>query len=120
LAHPGELLGLAAGFLLASDWLGIWIVFALACVLTAARQSSRTGSAAVLCGLVGALLAGYLSISFVTALPAAAHPQGSFFRLLCQLTPLALLALASALPERAAPVPLRPRPQAIERDGGQA
>jgi hypothetical protein len=97
LGRPGDLLGLAAADLLASDWLGLWAVFALACALTAARRRTWRSPAAILCGLVAGLLAVYLSIYFVTVLPPLPHLAGSFFRLLCQLAPLALLALAFLL-----------------------
>ncbi|HZF12122.1 MAG TPA: hypothetical protein VFE33_25320 [Thermoanaerobaculia bacterium] len=128
LAHPGELLGLAAKDLLAADWLGIWIVFAVVCVLTVTWRRSRRprrGPAAILCGIVAGLLAVYVSIYFVTVLPARPHLEGSFFRLLCPLAPLALLALAAFLGDiasgaaQAAPTPPA-APQEMEGGGGQA
>lgn len=96
--HAGVLLRLAALDLLAPDWLGIWIAFFLACtlcLLAAARRRPRNDTAAVLAGLVGALLAVYVAVYFVTVLPPAEHLQGSFFRILCPLTPVALLAIAA-------------------------
>ncbi len=96
--HAGGLLRLAALDLLAPDWLGIWIAFFLACtlcLLAAARRRPRNDTAAVLAGLVGALLSVYVAVYFVTVLPPAEHLQGSFFRILCPLTPVALLAIAA-------------------------
>ncbi|HXO19681.1 MAG TPA: hypothetical protein VOA87_07120 [Thermoanaerobaculia bacterium] len=92
IAQPGEILHLAATFLLAPDWLGFWIVFAAACVVAAAW---RRGTAAILCGLVVALVGVYVSIYFVTSLPPINHLRGSFFRILCPLMPVGLLAIAA-------------------------
>jgi hypothetical protein len=96
--HAGVLLRLAARDLLAPDWLGIWIAFFLAgtlCLLAAARRRPQNDTAAVLAGLVGVLLSVYVAVYFVTVLPPVEHLQGSFFRILCPLTPVALLAIAA-------------------------
>jgi hypothetical protein len=96
--HFREILGAAAGELLAGDWLGIWIAFFLTvaiCLLARVRRRPGTGTAAVLCGLVGALLAIYVAVYFVTVLPPMEHLRGSFFRILSPLTPLALVAIAA-------------------------
>ncbi|HEV7515363.1 MAG TPA: hypothetical protein VGR07_03605, partial [Thermoanaerobaculia bacterium] len=101
--YTGRILRAAAAELSAADWLGIWIVFFLACiagtawVLAAPRRQPRSGTAEVVGGLVLVLLAAYIAVYFVTVLPPLDHLEGSFFRILCPLTPLALLAVAALL-----------------------
>ncbi len=104
--HFREILGAAAGELLAADWLGIWIVFFLTaalCLVARLRRRPGTGTAAVLCGLVAMLLAVYVAVYFVTVLPPMEHLHGSFFRILSPLTPLALVAVAALLGSAARP-----------------
>lgn len=106
--HFQVILRAAAGELFAADWLGIWIAFFLTaaiCVVSRARRRPGTGTAAVLCGLVGALLAVYVAVYFVTVLPPMEHLRGSFFRILSPLTPLALVAVAALLGSAARPGP---------------
>ncbi|HTQ80865.1 MAG TPA: hypothetical protein VMM92_12775, partial [Thermoanaerobaculia bacterium] len=109
LPHWQEILGNAAEFLLAPDWLGIWIVLGLASGALLARRSLRQGPAALLAGLLLLLLTVYVSVYFVTVLSPMDHLRGSFFRLLGPLTPLALLVIAEvAAGTRAGPPPARP------------
>lgn len=100
--HTSEILRAAAAELFAADWLGIWIVFFLACLFVAFRPERRRGTAAILCGLILALFAVYVAVYFVTVLRPIEHLHSSLFRIAGPLVPPALYAMASLLREEAA------------------
>jgi hypothetical protein len=119
--HFQVILRAAAGELFATDWLGIWIAFFLTaaiCLFARVRRRPGTGTAAVLCGLVGALLAVYVAVYFVTVLPPMEHLHGSFFRILSPLTPLALVAVAALLESVARPGPPSADTRAVRLGAG--
>ena len=101
-AHPAAILRGMAAELAASDWIGFWLAFAIACAWAVRRRDRR---AVALAFVIVAQTGFYLFVYLGTYLEPAAHIQSSFFRLMAALLPLA--AVAAALPAR---VGERPNP----------
>lgn len=92
-----ELLQLALYELLAWDWLGFWVVFAIG---SGCAIKLRSPNARALAAIVWIQSALYLAVCYGSPAPAAEQLRAAFYRTCAALVPLGLLALAALAGDR--------------------